>query len=97
MNKKEFIAAVTEKSNLTALQAEAAVAATFDTLQAIMVKDDSIMIAGFGKFATKIRPGRKGRNPSTGQEMVIPKAIVPVFKPSTQLKESVNTIKEDGK
>ncbi len=97
MNKKELIAAVAEKSNLTVAQAEAAVAATFDTMQMALVNQDSIMIAGFGNFATKIRAERKGRNPSTGQEMVIPKAIVPVFKPSTQLKGSVNTIKEDSK
>jgi len=91
MNKKELISAIAAKSNLTLAQIEAALAATVDTLQEALVKQDSVMIPGFGSFGTKIREERKGRNPGTGQEIIIPRAIVPVFKPGTQLKEAINT------
>lgn len=97
MNKKEFVTAIAEKSNLTMTQAEAAVAATFDTLRTELSNQGSVAIPGFGGFATKTRAERKGRNPNTGKEIIIPEAIVPVFKPGTQLKESVNTIKTKDK
>jgi DNA-binding protein HU-beta len=95
MNKKELIAVIAEKSNLTHSQAEAAFAATFDTIQAVMIEQGNIAVPGFGSFATKIREERKGRNPATGKEIVIPKAIVPVFKAGTQLKASVNKCEEE--
>ena len=94
MNKKELVASIAEKSNLTLAQAEAALTATFDTIQAIMVEQDNVAISGFGNFGSKIRAERKGRNPSTGKEMLIPKAIVPVFKAASQLKASVNATKD---
>ena len=63
---------------------------TFDTITEELVKQEKIMIPGFGGFSSKVRSERKGRNPSTGKEMVIPKAIVASFKPAAQLKESIN-------
>lgn len=97
MNKKELINAIAEKSNLTLTQAQHALAATFDVIQEALIQQNSIAIAGFGSFATKTREERKGRNPSTGEELTIPKAIVPVFKPGPQLKEAVNTVNTEDK
>ena len=94
MNKKELIAAVAEKSQLTLAQVEAALNATLNTIQKTMIDQGSVSLPGFGNFGTKVREERKGRNPATGKEITIPKAIVPVFKASSQLKESVNNTKE---
>src|SRR5690348_16235517 len=91
MNKKELLTSIAEKSQLTFAQAEAALTATFDTIAQAMVSQDSVTIAGFGNFTTKVREERNGRNPATGQAMVIPKATMPLFQPATQLKASVNT------
>ena len=98
MNKKEFISAIAEKANLSLEQANVALQATFDIIQMTMVSQESIAIPGFGSFSTKVRKERTGRNPSTGKGMVIPEAIVPLFKAGSQLKESVNTVaKNKGK
>jgi len=97
MNKKELIAAIAEKSQLTLTQAEAALAASLETIQNALVEQNAVSIAGFGNFTTKVREERKGRNPGTGKEIVIPRAVMPVFKPSTQLKESVNLINAQEK
>jgi|HubBroStandDraft_4_1064222.scaffolds.fasta_scaffold461832_2 DNA-binding protein HU-beta len=89
MNKAEFIAAIAEKSSLTKSQAEEACNAIFGTITEAMLAD-KIMIQGFGTFSTKERAERKGRNPSTGEAITIPKAIVAIFKPASQLKEIIN-------
>ncbi|HSW70289.1 MAG TPA: HU family DNA-binding protein [Gammaproteobacteria bacterium] len=49
------------------------------------------MIQDFGGFSMKERAERKGRNPATGKEMIVPKAIVAILKPATQLKETINS------
>lgn len=89
MTKSELIAAISEKSGLTKSQAESAFNATFEVIAEAM-KNDKVMLQGFGGFSTKVREERKGRNPATGLEITIPKAIVVNFKPATQLKETVN-------
>lgn len=89
MTKSELIAAISEKTGLTKAQAESAFGATFEVIT-IAMKNEKVMVPGFGGFSTYVRETRKGRNPATGMEMIIPKATVVSFKPATQLKENVN-------
>jgi len=89
MTKAELIAAISEKAGLTKAQAESAFSATFEVIT-IAMKNEKVMVPGFGGFSTKVREARKGRNPATGMEMIIPKSTVVSFKPATQLKETVN-------
>lgn len=95
MNKAELIAAIAEKAGITKSDAELAFSATFETIALAMTKQEKIGIPGFGNFVTKVRAERKGRNPSTGKNIIIPKAIVVGFKPATQLKDAVNTVKDE--
>jgi DNA-binding protein HU-beta len=90
MNKAEFIAAIAEKAGKLKADVEVIFSATFEAITEVLSKQDKVTIPGFGSFATKIREERKGRNPSTGQEMIIPKTIAANFKPATQLKEMIN-------
>lgn len=90
MNKAEFITAIAEKAGMSKADVEVIFTATFETITEALVKQDKIAIPGFGSFATKLREERKGRNPSTGKEMTIPKTIVANFKAATQLKETIN-------
>jgi len=90
MTKAELIAMIAEKTGLTKTQTESVFSATFATITELMTKQTDVMVPGFGKFITKIRAERKGRNPSTGKEITIPKATVASFKPASQLKEIIN-------
>lgn len=90
MTKAELIAAIAEKSGLTKSQTESAFNATFETIIERLQNQEKVMIAGFGGFVTRVREERQGRNPSSGQVITIPRAIVASFKPATQLKETIN-------
>jgi DNA-binding protein HU-beta len=94
MTKKELIEAIAKQTQLTLSQVEEAFKATFQAIQTALVQEGKVAIPDFGNFTTKVRAERKGRNPSTGKEIMIPKATVAVFKPSTQLKDAVNTNQE---
>ena len=91
MTKKELIDALAKQANLTFKQAEEVFKTTFQLIQQAMIQNGKVMVSEFGTFTTKLRAERKGRNPQTGKEIVIPKSTAAVFKPSAQLKEAVNT------
>ena len=50
---------------------------------------DDVLISGFGKFCVKEKAPRKGRNPATGEELILEKRKVVTFKSSTILREKV--------
>ncbi len=51
---------------------------------------EDVMISGFGKFCVNEKKARKGRNPSTNQEMTLPSRRVVTFKCSGKLRNSIN-------
>jgi integration host factor subunit alpha len=48
------------------------------------------MISGFGKFCVNEKKERKGRNPATGDDLVLPSRRVVTFKCSQGLREQIN-------
>ena len=91
MNKSELVAAVAEKAGVAAKDAEAAVGAVFETIQATMAKGEDVRLVGFGTFAVSHRAASKGRNPSTGAEVDIPARNVAKFTAGKGLKDAVNS------
>ncbi len=51
---------------------------------------EDVMISGFGKFCVNEKKARKGRNPSTNQEMTLRSRRVVTFKCSGKLRNSIN-------
>lgn len=89
MTKVELIAAVAEKSELSKKDSEKAVAAVIDSITEALKSGDKVALVGFGTFETKVRKERKGINPITKKEMLIPEATVPSFKAGKALKDAV--------
>jgi DNA-binding protein HU-beta len=91
MNKTQLIDLIAESAEISKKQAAKALDATIDQIKVALAKGEDVTLIGFGTFATKQRPERKGRNPRTNEPMTIPAAVVPVFKPGKALKEEINT------
>ncbi|CDZ79373.1 hypothetical protein BN59_03691 [Legionella massiliensis] len=90
MNKKELVAAISEKSELSKKDSEQALSALLHHLTDTLAKGDSIVLPGFASFSVKERAARTGRNPATGDALEIPASKTVSFKPLTKLKEAVN-------
>lgn len=90
MNKTELIAAIAEKANLTKKDADSAVNAMIDAIVETVSKGDKVQLVGFGTFEVRQRSERKGRDPRTNAEMIIPASKVPAFKAGKAFKDSVN-------
>ena len=89
MNKTELVAAVAEQAGLSKKDAEAAVKAFTDVVAEALKAGDKIQLVGFGTFEVSERAAREGRNPQTGEEMVIPASKMPKFKVGKLLKDSI--------
>lgn len=55
-----------------------------------LASGDDLLISGFGKFCVKDKKARKGRNPATGDDLMLKPRRVVTFKCSGQLREKVN-------
>ncbi|MDO5090195.1 MAG: HU family DNA-binding protein [Cardiobacteriaceae bacterium] len=97
MNKTELIEAIAAAAGLTKAQAGKAVDAFVDTVSDTLKKGDKVILIGFGTFETRKREARKGRNPATKEEIMIPASTSPVFKAGKKLKDAVNGSKAKGK
>jgi len=51
---------------------------------------EDVLISGFGKFCVKNKNSRRGRNPATGEDMVLDKRRVVTFRCSNVLRNKVN-------
>ena len=69
---------------------EATVNALVEVIAEALKKEEKVQLVGFGTFEVRHRAKRKGRNPQTNEEMIIPASKAPVFKAGKNLKEKVN-------
>ncbi len=95
MNKTEMAAKLAKQTDLTTAKATEVVDAIFSTVPGhgiIAVEldaDRDVSIGGFGKFETRRRSARQGRNPATGATIFIQAKKYPAFKAAKNLKDRV--------
>ncbi len=89
MNKAELIDAIATRADVSKKDAGEMIDAFVTTVTSALKDGDTVTLVGFGSFTTAERAARKGRNPSTGEEIDIEASITPKFKPGKQLKDAV--------
>jgi integration host factor subunit alpha len=92
MTKAEIIARVYEKVGFSKKEATDVVEATFEIIKESLAKGEKVKLSGFGNFLVNTKRPRKGRNPQTGEEIIIEGRRVLTFKPSQVLKKNLNKI-----
>jgi DNA-binding protein HU-beta len=89
MNRKKLIDKISDNFD-TKKDASKAIDAVFSTIESALQKGEDFSLVGFGSFKVIKRKKRKGRNPQTGEEIIIPAKKVVKFIPGKKLKESIN-------
>jgi DNA-binding protein HU-beta len=89
MTKAEIVTRMAQEANLTKRQAERVVQAFLTSIQVALSRREPVTVVGFGTFSVLTRAGRKGRNPRTGQELMIPARRTPKFSAGKGLREAV--------
>ena len=94
ITKANLIDSVYEKSELQKQQSTSAVESLLEIMKRTLGSGEDILISGFGKFYVKEKNKRKGRNPHTGNGLILDARRVVNFKCSGVLREKVNWEKE---
>ncbi len=96
MTKSELINRLAERfPQLVTKDAEFAVKTILDSLSDAMSQGQRIEIRGFGSFALSVRPPRVGRNPKSGERVMVKEKRVPHFKPGKELRERVDATRTE--
>lgn len=91
MTRSDLVSRLAERfSQLTQRDTEFAVKTILDAMTDALARGHRIEIRGFGSFSINHRPPRMGRNPRSGEQVLIPDKLVPHFKPGKALREAVD-------
>jgi len=92
MTKKELADVINGEIGLSKRESTEIVEFFFNIVKEKLEKGESIKIPGFGSFRLQKKKAREGRNPATGEAIVIADRTVVTFKPSRFLRDSINEI-----
>ena len=90
MNQLELVEALKNKTGISKSEAKAAVKLFFDNLADAFINGDRVEIRGMCSFYVKNYKGYLGRNPKTGEKLIIHPKKQPYFKAGKELKKMVD-------
>ena len=90
LTKSHLINAIAEQNGSTQKKSSETVETILELIKSELASGDDVLISGFGKFCVKEKRERKGRNPATGEDMMLAPRRVVTFKCSGKLRDRVN-------
>ena len=90
LTKDTIIDSIYNGCDLSRSQATKAVETLLEVMKNTLESGEDLLISGFGKFCVKEKKERKGRNPQTGEDMMLRSRRVVTFQCSAILKERIN-------
>lgn len=97
MTRSDLVDQLAERfTQLTHRDAELAVKTILDALSEALENGHRVEIRGFGSFSVSHRPARVGRNPRSGEQVMVPEKRLPHFKPGKSLRTQVDQSQGSG-
>lgn len=93
MTKGQLIEQIARRQQLSLKNAEAAVNTVFRAMSEALVEGGRVEIRGFGSFEVREYGPYKGRNPKSGEAVMVPSKKTPFFKPGKALRQRID---QDG-
>ena len=90
LSRQDLIESVYNQSDLSKPEATLVVKSLLEIIKRTLESGENILISGFGKFCVKDKKERKGRNPQTGEDLVLRARRVVRFKCSEILAGRIN-------
>ena len=91
MTKADLVNVVANETRFIKKEVDEVVTATIDAIVNALKDGDKVQLIGFGTFEVKKTPEKKGRNPKTGEEIMIPESKKISFSASKVLKDEINS------
>ena len=90
ITKTSLINSVCNNSNVPKQESTSAVESLLEIIKQTLASGEDILISGFGKFCLKDKRQRRGRNPQTGDVMMMDARRIVIFKCSNLMRDKIN-------
>ena len=90
LTKAHIVAAVAEQIGYTKNQSSEMIETLLEIVKRTLESGEDVLVSGFGKFCVKTKHERRGRNPSTGKDMILEPRRVVTFRCSRRLRDKIN-------
>ena len=89
LTKQDIVLKVNELG-FTKKQSVEIIETLLEIMKQSLEQSDDVLVSGFGKFCIKEKKVRRGRNPATGDDLLLPARKVVTFKCSGKLRNKIN-------
>ena len=90
LTKAHITEAVTHQNGFPKKQSAETIEILLEIIKGTLESGENVLISGFGKFCVRKKKERRGRNPATGEELILSPRRVVTFKCSGKLKNLIN-------
>ena len=90
LTKAQIIESVQNQIGLSKNRSLQTVETLLEIIKRTLASGEDVLVSGFGKFCVKEKKERKGRNPATGEDMILAPRKVVAFKCSGKLRKRIN-------
>ena len=90
LTKDQMAESITDQIGFPKSHSSEIVETIIEIIKKALESGEDVMISNFGKFCVKEKGERRGRNPSTGEDMILKQRRVVTFRWSGKLREKIN-------
>jgi len=92
LTKSDIIDTIYNQLDISKTRSTQVVESLIEMIKKTLESGEDVLISGFGKFCVKGKRERKGRNPQTGNDLMLGERRVVTFKCSGRLKNKINGV-----
>ena len=89
LTKANIVAALAEQNGYPKNQSFEMIEILLEIIKRTLESGEDVLVSGFGKFCVKTKHERRGRNPSTGEDMMLEPRRLVTFRCSRQLRDKI--------
>jgi integration host factor subunit alpha len=90
LTKIQIVESIQNQTGLTQKRSSDLVETLLEIIKKTLTSGDDVMISNFGKFCIKQKNERRGRNPATGDDLMLAPRKIVTFKCSGKLRDRIN-------
>lgn len=90
LTKADITEAIYRRTNHTKVQSAELVETVFEVIKQTLESGEDVLISSFGKFSIRKKQERRGRNPQTGEPIMLSPRKIVTFKCARVLKDKIN-------
>ena len=90
LTKDHLVSSIGKRLGISKFESSRILESVLETVKNSLSNGEDVLISGFGKFSTKKKAPRKGRNPATGEHLPLDARTVVTFRCSGVLRDRIN-------